>query len=479
MNEDRAARKSTILAIACLGQFMVILDVAIVTVALPAMRADLGFSATGLQWVVNAYTLTFAGFLLLGGRAADLFGRRRIFIAGLALFTAASLVCGLAPGPETLVAARAVQGLGAAVLSPATLTILTTTFTEPRERARALGIWSAALASGGATGALLGGILTDTLSWRWIFLVNVPVGVAGIVAARAVLAERRGEGTRSLDLAGALLVTGSLTALVYGLVRTDVVGWGSPQTAAALVISAVLMAAFLVVETRVAASPLVPLGLLRRPSLAGANLAMLCVGGSMFAMWYFASLYLQGVLGESPLRAGLAFLPASLAVIAGAQAGARLVPRLGPRRLLVVAPLVIAAGLVWMSQVSADGSYATDILGPIVVAAFGLGLSFPPGTYAATSGVAPRDAGLASGLVNATRQVGGAVGLALLATIAVHQTAGALAGGDTAAQAIVSGYGRAFLVGAGIAVAASLSALLIPGAQRERAEAAPSASADG
>jgi EmrB/QacA subfamily drug resistance transporter len=479
VSEAAAARKSTILAIACLGQFMVILDVAIVTVALPAMRSDLGFSATGLQWVVNAYTLTFAGFLLLGGRAADLFGRRRIFLAGLALFTVASLVCGLAPGPETLVAARAVQGLGAAVLSPATLTILTTTFTEPAERARALGIWSAALASGGATGALLGGVLTDTLSWRWIFLVNVPVGVVGIVAARAVLAERRGEGTRSLDVAGALLVTGSLTALVYGLVRTDVVGWGSPETAAALVIAAVLMAAFLVVETRVASSPLVPLGLLRTPTLAGANLSMLCVGGSMFAMWYFASLYLQGVLGESPLRAGLAFLPASLAVIAGAQSAARLVQRLGPRRVLVVAPLVIAAGLAWMSQVSADGSYATDILGPIVVAAFGLGLSFPPATYAATSGVAARDAGLASGLVNSTRQIGGAVGLATLATIAVHQTATSLAAGHGAAEALTSGYGRAFLVGAGIAVAASLSALLIPGTPRERARAAESASAEG
>jgi EmrB/QacA subfamily drug resistance transporter len=467
--DEEGAHKGTILAIACLGQFMVILDVAIVTVALPAMRADLGFSATGLQWVVNAYTLTFAGFLLLGGRAADLFGRRRVFIAGLALFTAASLACGLAPGPETLVAARAVQGLGAAVLSPATLTILTTTFTEPRERARALGIWSAALAGGGATGALLGGILTDTLSWRWIFLVNVPVGIAGIVAARAALSERRGEGARGLDVAGAVLVTGALTALVYGLVRTDVVGWASPQTAAALGVAAVLMAAFVAVETRLADSPLVPLRMLRRPALAGANLAMLCVGGSMFAMWYFASLYLQGVLGESPLQAGLAFLPASLSVIAGAQAGARLVSRVGSRQVLIVAPLIIAAGLAWMSQVSADGAYATDMLGPIVIAAFGLGLSFPSATYAATAGVPPRDAGLASGLVNSTRQIGGAVGLALLATIAVHQTTGALAAGSPAAEALVDGYGWAFMVGAGIAVAASLSALLIPGPPPERA----------
>ena len=476
-----AARKGTILAIACLGQFMVILDVAIVTVALPAMRTDLHFSATGLQWVVNAYTLTFAGFLLLGGRAADLFGRRRIFLAGLGLFTLASLACGLAPGPETLVAARAVQGLGAAVLAPATLTILTTTFTESRERARALGIWSAALASGGATGALLGGILTDTLSWRWIFLINVPFGLAGVIAARAVLPETRAAlASRSLDVAGALTITGSLTALVYGLVRTDSVGWASAQTASALLISAALFAAFLVIETRVATAPLVPLGLLRAPALAGANLAMLCVGGSMFAMWYFVSLYLQGVLGESPLRAGLAFLPASLAVIVGAQAGARLVPRLGPRTVLRVAPLLIAAGLLWMSRVSADGSYATDILGPIVLAALGLGLSFPPGTYAATAGVAPANAGLASGLVNSTRQIGGAVGLAALATIAVHQTASVLAehgaSAHSLATALVAGYQRAFLVGAGVAVAASLSALIIPAIPRMRAEPAATAS---
>jgi len=470
-----AARKRTILAIACLGQFMVILDVSVVTVALPAMRADLHFSATGLQWVINAYTLIFAGFLLLGGRAADLYGRRRIFIAGLSLFTLASLACGLAPGPETLVVARAVQGLGAAMLAPATLTILTTTFTEPRERARALGIWSAALATGGATGALLGGILTDTLSWRWIFLINVPFGIACIVGARAVLSETRGTGpSRSLDVAGALTITSSLTVFVYGLVRTDSVGWASPQTIAAMVIAAVLLGAFLVIETRVAEAPLVPLGILRAPALAGANLAMLCVGGSMFAMWYFVSLYLQGVLGESPLMAGLAFLPAAIAVIIGAQVAARMVPRFGPRRLLLVSPLLIAAGLLWMSRVSATVSYAADILGPITLAALGLGLCFPPSTYAATAGVAPKDAGLASGLINATRQVGGAIGLAVLATIAVHETAQSLASHapsvNPVATALVAGYQREFLVGGLVAVAASLSALIIPAIPRMRSE---------
>jgi EmrB/QacA subfamily drug resistance transporter len=471
-----AAQKRTILWIACLGQFMVVLDVAIVTVALPAMRSDLHFSATGLQWVVNAYTLTFAGFMLLGGRAADLLGRRRIFIAGLALFTLASLVCGLAPGPETLIAARTIQGIGAAVLSPATLTVLTTTFTRPDERARALGVWSAALAAGGATGALIGGILTDTLSWRWIFFINVPLGIAGVVGARATLPETRAAATsRSLDVAGALAVTGSLTALVYGVVRTDTVGWDSVETVVTLAVAAVLLAAFLVIEARFASSPLVPLGLLRTPSLAGANLAMLCVGGSMFAMWYFVSLYLQGVLGESPLQAGLAFLPASVAVIVGAQAGAWLVPRVGARRLLLGSPLLIAGGLAWMSLVSADGSYAGDILGPIVVAALGLGLSFPPGTYAATAGVEPRNAGLASGLVNATRQVGGAVGLAVLATLAVQRTTDLALAGHPASSALVAGYQRAFEVGAVVAVAASLSALAIPAFPRRRTERASSA----
>ena len=460
------AHKNLVLAIACLGQFMVVLDIAIVTVALPAMREGLHFSASGLQWVVNAYTLTYAGFLLLGGRAADLYGRRRIFLAGLGFFCLASLACGLAAGPAMLIAARAAQGLGGAVLSPATLTIVTTMFTEPRERARALGLWSAALASGGATGALIGGILTDYLSWRWIFLINIPIGLAAIVAARAVLPESRGGlASRSLDIAGALTITGGLTALVFGVVRTETYGWTATPTLIALALAALLIALFVYIETRVARAPLAPLGLFRSRGLTGANLAMLCIGGSMFAMWYFVSLYLQGPLGEDPLRAGLDFLPASVAVIVGAQVGGRLVPRLGPRPLLAVAALISAAGLLWMSRLDAGGTYAADILGPIVVVALGLGLSFPPGTYAATAGVPPRDAGLASGVVNTTRQLGGAVGLAALATVAVSRTHSLLDGGSSPAlvnQALAAGYSRAFEVAALIAVGACLAALLIP-----------------
>jgi EmrB/QacA subfamily drug resistance transporter len=473
-----SVRKNVILALACLGQFMVVLDVSIVNVALPAIRRDLDFSATGLQWVVNAYTLTFAGFLLLGGRMADLYGRRRIFLVGLAMFTAASLVCGLAPGPETLIGARAIQGLGAAVLSPATLTILTATFTESRERSRALGLWSASLASGGATGALFGGLLVEYLSWRWIFFINLPIGVFGLLAARAALAESRGaRASRSLDVGGALTITGALTALVYGVVRTDSHGWSSPETVAALAVSALLLAAFLWLESRVADAPLVPLGLLRSRGLAGANVAMLCVGGSMFAMWYFVSLYLQGVLGHGPLRAGVEFLPAAFAVIVGAQASGRLIGRLGPRLLLAGAALICAAGLLWLSRLAATGSYVTDVLGPLTLVALGLGLSFPPGTYAATAGVPARDGGLASGLVNTTRQVGGAVGLAALATIAVDRTNAVLASGRPSAglanQALTAGYARAFEVAAVIALGAFGAAFIIPARRSRPAPSAP------
>jgi EmrB/QacA subfamily drug resistance transporter len=472
VTSDRAAagvplHKGAILALACLGQFMVVLDVAIVNVALPAMQRDLGFSGTGLQWVVNAYTLTFAGFMLLGGRAADLFGRRRLLILGLVLFSAASLVCAIAQGPGEVIAARAVQGLGAAVLSPATLTIVTTTFTEARERARALGLWSASLAAGGATGGLIGGLLTDLLSWRWIFLINLPIGIGGILVARIFLPEsRRGETTRSLDVAGALTVTAGLTALVYGVVRSEQHGWTSTGTLACLVGAAALIALFLVVEMRVASAPLVPLGRLRSRALAGANLTMFCVGASMFAMWYFVSLYLQEVLGHSPLRAGVEFLPAAIAVIVGAQISGRLVSRLGPRPLMSGATLLCAGGLLWMSGISASGDYVSEIVGPLTLVALGLGLSFPPGTYAATADMPPRDAGLASGLVNATRQVGGAVGLAALATIAVDHARAVVGPGAPSpaalADAATQGYSRAFLVAAFIALAASLVSLVVP-----------------
>lgn len=460
-----AERKRLILLLACLGNFMVVLDVAVVNVALPAMRADLGFSATGLQWVVNAYTLTYAGFLLLGGRTADLFGRRRMFLIALLLFTAASLVCGLAPTAGTLIAARAVQGLGAAILAPVTLTIVTMTFTQPRERAYALGWWGASLASGGAVGVLVGGILTDLLSWRWIFLINLPVGVLGLIAARALLTESRADTrNRSLDLGGAVTVTLGLTALVYGVVESNVNGWTSPWTLAPLSASVVLLAAFAFIELKVATAPIAPLRIFRSRALTAANVAMFCVGGSMFAMWYFVSLYLQEVLGQSPLIAGLSFIPAALAIIVASQVAGRLVARTGPRPLLVVAGVMISVALFWMSRLSADGSYLHDILGPILLVSVGLGLSFPPGTWAATAGVAPQEAGLASGLINSNRQIGGAVGLAVLATIAATHTV-TLSVSEPAAAALADGYSLALVVAGFVALGVVAAALAIPGSR--------------
>ena len=458
-----ADRKRLILLLACLGNFMVVLDVAVVNVALPAIQADLGFSQVGLQWIVNAYTLTYAGFLLLGGRTADLFGRRRMFLIALGLFTVASLVCGLAPTAATLIAARAVQGLGAAILAPVTLTIVTITFTQPRERAYALGWWGASLASGGAAGVLIGGILTDLLSWRWIFLINLPVGILGVIAARALLAESRAESrSRSLDVPGALTITLGLTSLVYGVVNSEVHGWTSPWTWVPLAAAGVLVASFAYIELRVARAPIAPLRIFRSRALTAANVAMFCVGGSMFAMWYFVSLYLQAVLGQSPLIAGLCFIPAALAIIVASQVAGRLVARVGPRPLLVTAGVMISAALFCMSRMSADGSYLTDILGPILLVSLGLGLSFPPGTWAATAGVAPTEAGLASGLINSNRQIGGAVGLAVLATIAATHTS-TLSASEGPQAALAGGYGLALVVAGVVALGVVAAALMIPG----------------
>jgi EmrB/QacA subfamily drug resistance transporter len=402
---QRTAPAWLILSVACAAQFMVVLDVSIVNVALPQIRGELGFSPAGLQWVINAYTLAFAGFLLLGGRAADLVGRRKVFLLGLGLFTAASLVGGFAQSPATLIAARAAQGLGGAVLSPASLTILTTTFTEGRARARALGTWSAVAGAGGAAGALFGGILTHYLSWRWILFVNVPIGVLVSVAALAVLSEsRRADASRSLDVAGALLVTTGLVVLVYGIVSTDTHPWTSAHTLITLGLAVLLLVAFLLVEAKVARAPLMPLRLFASRSVSGANLVMLLLCAALFAMWYFLSLYLQTVLRFDSLTAGLAFLPQSLAIIVGAQFTARLLPRTGPRPLLVAGALVTSAGFFWLSQLTTQSSYAADVLVPGMLITLGLGLTFTPIAAAATGGVAQSEAGLVSGLVNTSRQ---------------------------------------------------------------------------
>ncbi|HEY4096951.1 MAG TPA: MFS transporter [Baekduia sp.] len=459
---DAARTKSLILALCCLAQFMVILDVSIVNVALPSIHGDLGFSDAGLQWVVNAYTLSFAGFLLLGGRAADLIGRREVFVGGLLLFALASLFGGIAQTDNQLIAARAVQGLGGAVVAPATLSILTTTFTEGADRNKALGLWGAMGGVGGATGALLGGILTQTLSWRWILLINVPIGIAVATAGlRIITRGRREAGTgRNFDLSGALTVTAGLVVLTYGMVETDTHGWGSTRTLVTIALGLALLATFTLIEGRLATAPLVPLRIFRLRAVTGANLVIFCMGAAAFAMWYFLSLYLQQVLGFDPIEAGLAFLPMTGTIIATAQFASRLTGRVGPGKVLAFGMTLLALGSLGLSRITADGSFWIDVLGPSVIAAAGIGFSFVPVTIAATAGIRGREAGLASGLVNTSRQVGGSIGLALLATLATQRTAD-VAGSVSAGEALTDGFQRAFLVGAGFAAVGAVLSVVV------------------
>jgi EmrB/QacA subfamily drug resistance transporter len=451
-----------VLVLCCLAQFMVVLDVSIVNVALPSISADLGFDPASLAWVVNAYTLAFAGFLLLGGRAADLLGRRGVFAGGLAVFALASLVGGLAQSELALVAARAAQGLGGAIVAPATLSILTTGFPEGRERNRALGYWGAMGAVGGASGALLGGLLTEALNWRWILLVNVPIGLfAALAALRVVHPGRRDAGaTRDFDLAGALTVTVGLVVLTYGIVRTDQHGWGSARTLLTLAAGAALLAVFVVVEGRLAARPLVPLRIFASRALSGANVVVFCLGGSVFAMWYFVSLYLQQVLGYSPLEAGVAFLPMPITIASCTQAATRLTGRYGAGPVLAAGMALISVGMLLFARVAPDGAYLSDVLGPALLCSAGIGFSFVPVTIAATNGVERTEAGLASGLVNTSRQMGGSLGLALLATVATQRTAG-LAGDASRLEALTEGFQRAFALGAAFALAGALVSALV------------------
>jgi EmrB/QacA subfamily drug resistance transporter len=460
---DESRRRSLVLALCCLAQFMVILDVAIVNVALPSIRSDLGFSATGLQWVVNAYTLTFAGFLMLGGRAADLIGRREVFAFGLLLFSFASLVGGLAQSDGMLVVARGVQGLGGAVVAPATLSVLTTTFTEGPERNRALGLWGAMGGVGGATGALLGGLLTEELSWRWILLINVPVGIGAALAALQLVQRGRRDLTarRSFDLAGALTITAGLVILTYGIVETDTHGWGSSRTLLTLALGVALLATFVVIEGMLADAPLVPLRIFKARPVTGANVVVLCMGGAAFAMWYFLSLYLQQVLGETPIEAGLAFLPMTVAIIVCSQIASRMVSRFGPGRVLTLGMVLIGVGMIGLSRVSPHGSFLADVFVPSVFTAAGIGFSFVPVTIAATLGVRGPEAGLASGLVNTSRQVGGSLGLALLATIATQRTADVIGPHIDRATALTAGFRHAFGFGAAIALAGALLCLAL------------------
>ncbi len=460
---DRQVHKTAALVLVCLAQLMVIIDISIVNVALPSIKNALHFSEQDLQWVVNAYTLLFAGFLLLGGRAADMLGRRSVLIGGLALFTLASLACGLAQSSTELVIIRALQGLGGAIISPAALSLLTVTFSEGRERNRALGVWGAVSGGGIAVGVLLGGLLAQGPGWRWVFFVNVPIGVVTAVLTARMLAESRADDrSRTYDLTGTVSVTAGLILLVYALVNTNTYGWASARTIGELVGATALLGLFVATEARFAAHPLVPLRIFRSWTLSGANVVALLVGLSLFAVFFFLTLYMQQVLRFTPLQAGVAYLPFTVGIIVASGAGAALVTRTGVKWLLVGGLLIMAAGLLLMARLPDNGTYFANILPAFVVTALGAGMVFLPMTNAAISGAGPQDAGLASGLLNTSQQVGGAVGLALLSTIATSFTTSVLAGDAHAgfAHALVAGFDRSFVVAAGLAVAAAIVALL-------------------
>ena len=468
-------RRNLLLLVVCLAQLMVVLDVSIVNVALPSIRHDLGYTTTGLQWVVNAYTLTFAGFLMLGGRAADLLGRRRVFLAGTALFTLASILCAVADSQATLDAARALQGFGAAVISPATLSILATSFAEGRERNRALAAWGAMGGVGGAAGVLLGGLLTQELGWPAIFLINIPIGLVVIAAALRVVPEGRAElEQRHFDVAGAILITLGLTSLVYGIVRTDTLGWGATGVLVPIAAAVVLIAAFALVEGRIARAPLMPARLVKLRRLRAANLVILLLFAAVFAMWFFLSLYLQQVLGLDALETGLAFLPLALAIVAVTTQTPKLIARFGAGRVLAVGMLVAAGGMALLSEVHAGGTYFADVLPGGLLAAVGLGLGLVSGTIVAVQGVEPRDSGLASALLNSSRLIGGALGLAVLSTIAASHTSDKLASGTPHLAALSDGFQVAFLVGAGACFAGAVLAALLLG-RRAAPASAPAA----
>jgi len=456
MTEMTSRNRWFALIVLCSGTLMIVLDSTIVNVALPSIRTDLGFTETSLAWVVNAYLLTFGGFLLLGGRLGDLFGNRRLFLGGISLFTLASLACGLSTSQGLLIGARAVQGLGGAVVSAVGLSLTMTLFTEQSERAKAMGIFGFVAAGGGSIGVLLGGVLTDLLDWHWIFLVNIPIGVAVVVLSLRLLpAGSAAAGTR-LDLAGAITITAALMLAVYAIVNGNQEGWTSAQTLGMLGGALVVLAAFVFIESRVAA-PLIPLRLFRRPNIRISNVSAVLWAAAMFAWFFLSALYLQLVLGYSPLEVGLAFLPANL--IMGAFSiglSAKIVMRFGIRRPLFVGLLLAGAGLALFVRAPVDGSFALDVLPSMILLGFGAGIAFNPMLLAAMSDVAPEESGLASGLVNTAFMMGGALGLAVLASLAASRTSSLTASGESHLSALVGGYHVAFLVGAAFAVAAAV-----------------------
>lgn len=448
------------LALLCVVQFMVVLDIAIVNVALPSIKSDLGFSQADLQWVISAYALVFGGFLLLGGRAADMLGRRRLFLIGVVVFTLASLLAGLAWSEPSLIAARTLQGLGAAIITPAALSILSTTFPEGRERNIALGAWGAVGGFGAVAGVLLGGVLTDALSWEWIFFVNVPVGVLGFALAPILLQESRDARVQSFDLPGAVLVTSGLSSLVYAITQAGRHGWLSAETLGVVAASAVLLVAFVAWELR-HSEPLMRFGIFQTRTVSGANVAGFIMGTAMFSMFLMLTLYMQQVLGYSAMKTGVAYLAVAGTAIIWSAVAAQLVTRIGVKPVLVVGMAMLTGGLLFFTQVSVGGSYVADLLPGFLLVGVGIGFSFVPISIAALAGVKASEAGLASGLINTSQQIGGALGIAALSTIATSQTKDSLVSGSLLPSALVDGFSSAFVIGAIFAAVGLVAALTL------------------
>ncbi len=470
--QDYLDRRWTALIVLCAAQFVVVLDASIVNVALPSIGKALHISEANLPWVVNSYVIAFGGFLLLGGRAADLLGRRRVFMAGLLLVAVASLGAGFASNEGQLIAGRVAQGLGAAIISPSALSIVTTLFRDGVERNRALGAWGAVAGSAGAVGVLLGGILTQGLGWEWVLWVNVPVSLVALALTPRLIPESRAErATRQYDVAGAVSITAGLSLLAYALLDANSAGWGSTKIVGLLTLAVALIAAFVVIELR-SRAPLVPFRIFRLRTLTGANVVGLLLGASLFSMFFYISLYMQQVLGYSPIHTGLSYLPLAVTIIIAAGLGGQLVTRFGFKAILATGMLLVALGLAWFSQVSVNGGFVSDILGPSLLAALGLGFGFVTSTIAAVSGVEEREQGLASGLINTSQQIGGALGLAVLSTIATSRTDHVLASGGTSMQAaLTEGFQSAFIGGAVIATLGVVATLVLIRSADSRAHA--------
>ncbi len=454
------ARKWWALALLSVVQFMVVLDIAIVNVALPSIQADLKFTQENLQWVISAYALVFGGFLLLGGRAADLLGRRRVFVVGLAVFAISSLLAGLAWSEASLIAARSLQGLGAAIISPAALSILTTTFSEGRERNIALGVWGAVGGFGAAAGVLLGGVFTDALSWEWIFFVNIPVALVALALAPVLLNESRDARAKSFDVLGAVLVTAGLSSAVFGITQANSYGWTSAKTIGIFAAAALLLGGFLLTESRTQ-DPLMPFSIFRIKTVSGANVVGFILGTAIFSLFLMLTLYMQEVLGYSAMKTGVAYLAVAGTSIFWAAVASQLVTRVGVKPVLVVGMSLLTVGLLYFTQVSVGGSYLGDLLPGFLIVGVGMSFAFVAISIAALAGIEAQEAGLASGLINTSQQIGGALGIAVLSAVAVAHTNDAVRAGDAVPSALTSGFQAAFWVGAAISALGVIAAAVL------------------